>query len=76
MRTTLTIDDDVLEAAKSLASHRRAPIGAIISELARAALRPAAGSYERADDLPSLPLRHNAKPVTLEIVNRLRDEIL
>ena len=35
MRTTLAIDDDVLEVAKSLAHTRHISIGEVISELAR-----------------------------------------
>lgn len=38
MRTTLDIDDDVLEAAKELARRERASAGAVISRLARQAL--------------------------------------
>lgn len=40
MRTTLTIDDDVLEAAKTLAAQRKASVGSVLSELARKGLRP------------------------------------
>ena len=35
MRTTLTIDDDVLEMARTLAQSRRISLGEAISELAR-----------------------------------------
>jgi hypothetical protein len=35
MRTTLTIDDDVLEMAKSLADARQVSIGKVLSDLAR-----------------------------------------
>ena len=35
MRTTLTIDDDVLAAAKAIAEREKRPIGEIVSELAR-----------------------------------------
>ena len=38
MRTTLDIDDDVLQAAKDLARRKKKTAGAIISELARQAL--------------------------------------
>ncbi len=41
MRTTLTIDDDVPEAARELASRRRRSLGEVISALSRQALRPA-----------------------------------
>jgi hypothetical protein len=35
MRTTLTIDDDVLEVARGLAEARRIPLGKALSALAR-----------------------------------------
>ncbi|MGJ9414131.1 hypothetical protein ACHAAC_15620 [Aeromicrobium sp. CF4.19] len=38
MRTTITIDDDVLAAARQLASARQQSIGQVVSELARASL--------------------------------------
>ena len=37
MRTTLNIDDDVLQAAKDLARHEKTTAGAMISELVRKA---------------------------------------
>ena len=43
MRTTLSIDDDVLAAAKALARKHERSVGEIISELARRPLKPAAG---------------------------------
>lgn len=39
MRTTLTIDDDVLQAARTLAAQQGQSIGAVISDLARQGLR-------------------------------------
>ena len=39
MRTTLDIDDEVLEAAKELARRERKTAGQVISELARKGLR-------------------------------------
>ena len=38
MRTTLDIDDDILAAAKEIASARHTTAGQVISELARATL--------------------------------------
>jgi predicted nucleic acid-binding protein len=46
MRTTLTIDDDVLAAAKGLAARQHQSVGEVISALARQALRPTAGVRE------------------------------
>lgn len=74
MRTTLAIDDDVLTAAKGLASQQHKSLGEIISALARQALlRPTAPGQTR-NGIPLLPLRADAAPVTPELVNQLRDE--
>ena len=69
MRTTLSIDDDVLTAAKALAVRRHKSLGKIISSLARQTLRAGIA------DGMVLPLRADAKPVTLTLVNQLRDEL-
>jgi hypothetical protein len=73
MRTTLAIDDDVLEAAKALASQRRLSLGEIISALARQSLRRPAGMSERSG-VPLLPVSNPSAQVTLAMVNELRDE--
>ena len=73
MRTTLDIDDDLLTAAEAIARERGKTLGAVISELARAALhKPLDVSYR--NGVPLLPVRGEGAPVTLEIVNELRDE--
>jgi hypothetical protein len=74
MRTTLAIDDDVLEAARSLARGRRSTVGEVISELARKSLAAPARASSTRNGIPLLPGRAGAPPVTLELVNRLRDE--
>lgn len=74
MRTTLTIDDDVLQAAKELAEHRNTTIGQVISELARKALTPAAQPRRYRNGVPLLPVQPGARIATLELVNQLRDE--
>ena len=73
MRTTLTIDDDVLAAAKAIAEQRRRSLGETISDLARQSLRRPEPLAER-NGIPLLSTRPGAAPVTLEIVNALRDE--
>ncbi len=75
MRTTLAIDDDVLAAAKGLAARQRKSIGEVISALARQALHPAVSYHETRNGVPLLPQRPDAVPVTLELVNQLRDEL-
>lgn len=73
MRTTLTIDDDVLHAAKAIAEQQDRSIGDVLSELARKALRPPK-TLERRNGIPQLAPRPGAPLVTLEMVNALRDE--
>lgn len=46
MRTTLDIDDDILEAAKAVARRERSSAGAVVSRWARQALT---GADRRAD---------------------------
>jgi hypothetical protein len=76
MRTTLTIDDDVLMAVKGLAAQEHKTIGEVISALSRKALQPssAAGRKVR-NGVPLLTVRAGSTPVTLELVNQLRDEL-
>jgi hypothetical protein len=76
MRTALAIDDDVLAAAKHLAERERRTIGDVISALARQGLA-CGGRSSRAErkGIPLLPNKKNALPVTLELVNQLRDEL-
>jgi hypothetical protein len=73
MRTTLSIDDDVLLTARSLADRQGKSIGEIISTLARQGLRRQSSGGIR-NGIPLLPLRKEDHAVSLELVNRLRDE--
>ncbi len=73
MRTTLDIDTDVLQAAKEIAAMRRSTAGKVISELARQALRPRDMTPQLRNGIPLLPAREDEKPVSMEVVNQLRD---
>lgn len=73
MRTTLDIDEDVLAAAKQLATTQRKSAGKVLSELAREALRPS-GEREVRNGVPLLPPRPESRPVTPEVIDRLLDE--
>jgi hypothetical protein len=76
MRTTLAIDDDVLAAAKGLATRENKSLGEVISTLAREALqRDTPPSRRLRNGVPLLRVRPGSVPVTPELVNRLRDEI-
>ncbi len=73
MRTTLTIDDDVLVVAKAMAEQQQRSVGDVISELVRHALyRPQSASVR--NGIPLLPTRQPDTVVTLDLVNALRDE--
>ncbi len=75
MRTTLAIDDDVLAAAKHLAERERKSIDEVISALARQGLtRSTRNSRQVRNGALRLPARKGSAPVTLELVNQLRDE--
>ncbi|MGE5361651.1 MAG: hypothetical protein ACM3NQ_21760 [Bacteroidales bacterium] len=75
MRTTLDIDDDVLQAAKEIAETRRSTAGKVLSDLARAGLRPRHAGRVR-NGVPLLPCRGASAPrPTMKLVNELRDEV-
>ena len=79
MRTTLTLDDDVLAAAKVLARRNKQSIGNIISALAREALQTSLHDQDITspsvrNGFPLLPQRPGGAPVDLELVNSLRDD--
>ena len=74
MRTTLLIDDDVLQAAKELADARGVTAGKALSDLARIGLAPKRTAKVR-NGVPLLPRRSSSAPKpTLQRVNELRDE--
>lgn len=72
MRTTLAID--ILITAKALARQQGKSVGEVVSKIARHAMRRAEFGGER-NGIPLLSPRPNTPPVTLEIVNELRDEL-
>jgi plasmid stability protein len=75
MRTTLSIDDDVLIAVKERAAREKRSVGEVLSELARQALvgggRAPQGEREQYGFRP-LPRRGRA--VSNALVDQLRDE--
>ncbi len=73
MRTTLAIDDDVLNAAKAIARQRNQTLGTVLSDLARSALPQLTTSTER-NGVRLLPVVNPSAAATLELVNALRDE--
>lgn len=76
MRTTLTIDDDILAVAKAHARQQHTSIGHVISGLARQALLSRQGQpVAERNGIPLLKPVGAPQPIDLELVNRLRDEL-
>ena len=76
MRTTLDLDDDVLQAIKELGTLKRKTAGQILSELARQALAPASQSPGRVrNGVPLLPSIPRPPHHDMADVNRLRDAV-
>ena len=73
MRTTIDLDEDVLLAAKELAARDKTSIGKVISKVLRGAFQ-SIDSSETRNGFPLFPRQNSATPVTLELINRLRDE--
>lgn len=76
MRTTLDIDDDVLEAAKALGRRSKRTAGAVLSELARTALTT---STAKAKWGPArgvggfVPFERRGGVITNELIDKLRE---
>lgn len=77
MRTTLDIDDDVLQAVKERARRASTTAGRVISELARQALSapPAAPQVREPETVYGFkPLPSRGGIVTNELIDRLRED--
>ena len=72
MRTTLELDDDVVAAARELATGARRSLGSVISELARRGLTPA--RVEADGDLPVIRVPTGTPPITPDMVRRAADD--
>lgn len=77
MRTTLDIEDDVLQAAKELAKREGGTAGKIISTLARQALNQPYGKPKEAfvyrNGIPIFPHR-DGEIITMEHIQNIMDE--
>jgi len=74
MRTTINLDPDVDEIARQYARRRSVPLGKAVSELVRRGIaRPLETREENGFHAVALP--EGSEEITLELVNRLRDEV-
>jgi hypothetical protein len=74
MRTTLDIDDEVLNAARVIAAQEGRTVGQVVSDLARQTLQRSVKSVRFRNGVALLPHRPGAV-VTIEDVNALRDQL-
>ena len=79
MRTTLSLDDDVLLAVKDRARREQRSIGAVLSDLAREALTGRRGQAGVPDDdsfFGFTPLPNRGGAVSNTLIDQLREEEL
>jgi hypothetical protein len=74
MRTTLEIEDEVLEVARGMARHQCVSLGKAVSLLLRKAIMPEPSSIKIRNGLRVIFRKGKVNPVTLDTVNQLRDE--
>jgi hypothetical protein len=72
VRTTLQIDEDVLDEARQIAAADRRSLGAVISELARRALQPVDTRDEAG--FPVFDVDPNAPAITARVVASALDD--
>ena len=75
MRTTLNIDDEILDAARSIAEERNLSVGTVLSDLARRGLRPAGADRRKRTDFPVFDVSQDGTILTLDRVKRHEDEL-
>jgi hypothetical protein len=73
MRTTLELDDDLVNEAKQLAREQRVSLGHVISDLVRRAL-PASTHPKFRNGVEVFESKPASPRVDMDLVNRLRDE--
>ncbi len=73
MRTTVTIDDDVLAVARALATREGGSLGSALSELARRGFRSASPVRKDGDDTV-FAVAADAEAITSEDVYRSLDD--
>jgi hypothetical protein len=74
MRTTINLDDDVLEAARAIAHLERRALGVVVSDLARRGLVPAQPRIAGESGFPVFQVQPDAAPITDEMVHAAMEE--
>lgn len=74
VRTTVNLDDDVVEAARSIAASEHRSLGEVLSELVRRGLAPRQGAYAVQDGFPVFSVDPGAGAITSEMVRAALEE--
>lgn len=69
----MRIDDDILEAARSLAKSEERSLGEVISELARRGLAPSSSAMDHEEGFPVFSVSSGASPITPEMVRKAEE---
>ena len=75
MRTTVRIDDELLDVARSLANQQNAPLGQVISDLLRRGIRSMSTIPPSEDGFPVFQIPKNARPISLSTVKMAEEDI-
>lgn len=74
MRTTLSLEPDVIRAAKQLAAAQSKSLGAVISELARKGLKGGTIKISERNGFPIFDVPVGVRPFSPEDVKRAEEE--
>lgn len=77
MRTTLSLDDDIIIAAREQARREGRSLGAVVSDLARQALTSdpsREGNNDRDEFFGFRPLPHRGDAISNALIDQLRDD--
>ena len=74
VRTTINLDDDVLETSRAIARTERRALGAVVSDLVRRGLVPPQLRIDDEEGFPVFRVRAPARPITDEMVRMALEE--
>lgn len=74
VRTTVNLDDDVLQAARAVARIEQRALGVVISDLVRKGLAPQQPQTDDESGFPVIAVPANTPPLTDEMVQRALEE--
>jgi len=72
VRTTLELDDDLVQVARQLAQQRKITMGQVVSQLVRQAMEPK-GAPRTRNGVLLFDLKPGARKPSMALVNQLRD---